>query len=157
MVNGEKSFKDCSLNVFLRDWMTCIVTPLTTRQAMALDWVPLMAGKVKINFDGASFGNLGPVGYGCVMQYSQGIVMLVKGGLIGRSDATQAELVGLLEGLCMLKMKSFKDCIIEGDPRTVISWGIGKRAGSWRFHHFTCEVRNVIGDLKATLQHVPRC
>lgn len=48
------------------------------------------------------------------MLNSQGGVLLVKGGPIGRSDANQVELASLLEGLCMLKTKDFRECIVGG-------------------------------------------
>lgn len=55
--------------------------------------------------------------------------MLAKGGPIGISDANYAKFIGLLEGLRMLKYKGFKDYIVEGDSKTVISWGKGIRVG----------------------------
>lgn len=36
-------------------------------------------GKVKVNFDGASFGNLGPTAFSCVVRDHQGRVVLVDG------------------------------------------------------------------------------
>lgn len=116
------------LNV--RDWVTCVSAAQGTKHTLSLDWVPLGRGKFKVNFDGASFGNPGPTGYGCVMQDSQGLVILVKGGPIGRSDATHADLIGLLEGLIMLREKGIQDCIVEGDSINVLRWGRGEN-GYW--------------------------
>lgn len=56
-------------------------------------------------FDGAPFGNLGPVGYGFVMRDSQGNVILAKGGPLGRGNAIQAEVMSFLKGLLLLKMR----------------------------------------------------
>lgn len=72
---------------------------------VGVDHFPL--GNVKINFDGASFGNTRLAGYGCVMCNSQGNIIMAKGGLIGQSDANHAELIGLLKGLRILKNKGF--------------------------------------------------
>lgn len=65
-----------------------------------------MVGPMKVNFDRASFRNPSPAGNGFVMRDSQGCVILVKGGPLGRGDAIQAKVVGLLEGRRMLKMKN---------------------------------------------------
>lgn len=90
---------------------------------MAMDWAPPPKGRVKVDFDGSSFGNSGPAGFGCVMRDSQGSILIAKGNSIGWSDANHVELIGLLEGWRMLKHKGYMDCIVEGDSKTVISWG----------------------------------
>lgn len=60
---------------------------------------------MKVNFDGASFGNPGPAAYGCVVTDSQGIIILAKGRPIGIADTLHAEMMGLLEVLHILKQK----------------------------------------------------
>lgn len=89
-----------------------------------------------MNFDGASFGNPGMAGYGCVIRDSQGAIILVKGGPIGISDANHAKTIGLLEALRMHKSGDHQDCYVEGDSMTVLGWGRGQTQGSWRlsFH-----------------------
>lgn len=42
-----------------------------------------MIAKVNLNFDGASFGNPSPPGYGCNMRDSNGSVICIKGGPLG--------------------------------------------------------------------------
>lgn len=71
----KDEFKSCNLNDIQRDWISCIsVSPCRTTP-FVLEWVPPPKGKVKINFYGASFGNLGPVGYGCLMRDPQGSII----------------------------------------------------------------------------------
>lgn len=49
------------------------------------------------------------------MRDSQCHILYVKRGLIGSSNATQAEIIGLSKGLRMLKSNRLKDCIVEGN------------------------------------------
>lgn len=55
-------------------WGSCITLYSSFGHEIHMDWVPLGEGILKINFDGASFGNPGPAGYGCIMRDSQGVV-----------------------------------------------------------------------------------
>lgn len=104
-----KGIKDCSMNDMIRNWVTCISISLHKKHALALEWVPPIGGMAQIDFDGASFGNPGLAGYGCVMHDSQGHIMLSKGVPIGIINANHVELIGLLEGLRMLESKGFKE------------------------------------------------
>lgn len=97
--------------------------PIQREIVVVGNWTPPLGGKVKINFDGVSFGNPGLTRYGCVMRYSQGIIIIAKGGPIGVGDSNKAETVGLLESLRIFKSAGYKDCTIEGDSKTAISWG----------------------------------
>lgn len=89
------------------------LTYLYTRGQSSSPWVPPLRGKFKVNFDGASFGNLGPTGYGCVVCDYQGSIVIAKGGPIGTADAIEAELMGLLVALCILKEKNLLECFME--------------------------------------------
>lgn len=76
---------------------------------------------------------------------------------LGRSDSNHAELVGLLEGLRVIKVKGLNDCIVKGDSRMVISWGVGKTGGFWWLHHVIyCEGMDLIGELHGVLHHILR-
>lgn len=72
------------------------------------------------------------------------------------SDATHAETLGLLEGLKLTRDKGVRDCILEGDSLSIISWGRGDCCGSWRLNHFIDKIKSLIKDLDADLHHVPR-
>lgn len=56
-------------------------------------------GMLKVNVDGASFGNSGPAGYDCVLQDSDGQILWVKASPIEVQNVTFAELIGMLEGM----------------------------------------------------------
>jgi len=121
----KKEFKSWNLNDMIRDWMSCILGSPYIVSSLVLDWISPLEGQVKINFDGASFGNLGPAGYGCLMRDSQGSIISIKGGPLRSCDANRAKLIGFFEGLKMLKSKGFFNCSVEGDSKTAISWGRG--------------------------------
>lgn len=106
------AFKGCSLNDMVREWITCISI------------LPPCERKFKVNFDGASFGNLGMAGFGCVMRYVMrdlhGCIILVKGGLLGICDANYAEIIGFLEALRMLNSGGYNGCFVEGDSMNAL-------------------------------------
>lgn len=151
-----KEFDNCSMNDRIRDWVLCILDSKGIKKDLFFDWVSSSIGRCKVNFDGASFGNLGPAGFECVMRDSQGLIIGVKGGPLGCQDAIYAETMGLLEGLKLAKDKGVRDYIIEGDSLTVISWGKGDKVGSWRLHHHFTKIKVLIMHLGAELRHVPR-
>lgn len=64
--------------------------------------------------------------------------------------------MGLLSSLGVVKDKGPQDCIVEGDSKTVISWGKGECEGSWRLHHFISEIKALTSLHKVTIQHIPR-
>lgn len=45
----KEEFKNCSMNLFMRDWVSCISASPRLVQAICGDWVPSMVGKVKVN------------------------------------------------------------------------------------------------------------
>lgn len=65
LVNEE--FVDFSLNDFLKNWSLCITSYSCHVSSSYPSWVPPLRGKVKINFDGASFSNPRLVVNGCVV------------------------------------------------------------------------------------------
>lgn len=91
-----KEFHDCSQNDFMRDWVACISMTYNPNDRQSKVWVPPLVGMLKLNFNGASFGNPGPTGFRCVIRDSHGVIIHVRYGPIGRNDSTKAELIGLL-------------------------------------------------------------
>lgn len=63
----KNEFSVFSMDDMMRDWATCISVPVYGKKEDHGVWTPREAGKVKINFDGASFGNPGMAGFWCVM------------------------------------------------------------------------------------------
>lgn len=98
--------------------------------SIALEWTPHLVGMLKVNVDGASFGNPGLAGYGCVLRDSDGQIIWVKAGPIGVWNAVFVEVMVMLKGLRLLKAKDLRDCVVEGDSMTMFSWENGGGCGS---------------------------
>lgn len=90
--------------------------------ALPMEWVPPSIGEVKIKFDGASFGNLGPVCFGCLMWGHHGSIIIAKGGPIGRTDANLVELIGLLVCGC-LRIRVLKSALWKEIPGLLSAGG----------------------------------
>lgn len=148
--------KSYSLNDMVRDWRTCISGGLGHPPPILGEWNPPPMRKYKINFDGSSFGNPGPASYGCIMRDHGGAICLVRGVSLGHCNTIEAELIGLLISLKLLKDKGHYDCIVEGDSKSVVSWGKGESLGSWRLRHFIHEIKHLALMLKAFILHVTR-
>lgn len=88
-------------------------------------WIPPLVGTLKLNFDGASKGNPGPVGFGCVIQdHDHNIIRALRGPL-KICDAITAKTTSLLMGLRELNHLGFYGCEVEGDSAVVVRWGNG--------------------------------
>ena len=83
-------------------------------------WDPPPTGFIKINFDGASKGNLGPAGYGVVIRSSKGEILALAVGYLGETTNNVAELMGLLQGLRHAATLARHKIILEGDSQIVI-------------------------------------
>lgn len=81
---------------------------------------------------------------------------MVKGGPISIGDSNMTEMIGLLERLRMSKARGHKDCIVEGDSKTAISWGKATTCGSWRLNHFIQEIRDLVMEVQACLRDIPQ-
>lgn len=150
-----KEFCGYSKNDMMRDWPSCLLGPCVPKLNIAIKWSPPSIGNLKVNVDGASFRNPGLARYGCVLQNSRGQILWVKAGPIGVQNALFTKLVGILEGLRLLKAMDLRGCIVEGDSMTTFSWGRGGRCHSWRLHHFIVEIRSLVKELDAVLSHIP--
>jgi ribonuclease HI len=62
-------------------------------------WCPPPIGFLKLNFDGASKGNPGPVGFGGVFRNNMGEIVCLYYGNIKHDSNNATELSGLLHGL----------------------------------------------------------
>ena len=83
-------------------------------------WMPPPEGFIKINFDGASKGNPGAAGYGLVFRNHKGHILIISAGSLGHSTNNNAELWGLLNGLCLARDHGFTKLIVEGDSQLII-------------------------------------
>lgn len=106
-------------------------------------WTPPPIDMVKLNFDGASKGNLGQAGYGGAFRGHDGNPIAIFMGSIGWDTNNSAELEGLWRGLILAHRNKLFPLIIEGDSQILIRIAIKLQNGSpvhkvsssWRMAH----------------------
>jgi ribonuclease HI len=64
-----------------------------------MTWQYPPQGFFKLNFDGASKGNLGPVGFGVVIRDNNGQIKYIMAGNLGWDSNNSVELWGLIRGI----------------------------------------------------------
>ena len=82
---------------------------------------PPPAGILKLNFHGASKGNLGEAGYGGIFRDHRGHPMLIYYGSIGWDTNNSAELEGLWQGMQLAHLHEYFPLKIEGDSQILIN------------------------------------
>ncbi|GLJ50209.1 hypothetical protein SUGI_1068690 [Cryptomeria japonica] len=80
----------------------------------APDWL-------KLNFDGASRGNLGSSGYGVVVHNNKGELIVGTFGKIGQATNNEAEILALIAGVNICITNKLSNITIEGDSLLVIN------------------------------------
>ena len=92
-------------------------------------WSPPPRLVFKLKFDGASRGNPGAAGYGGLCKNSQGRIIFIFMGTIGRDTNNPVALEGILQGLnCLVRSNNFL-AIIEGDSSIMIR--MARRFSIW--------------------------
>jgi ribonuclease HI len=89
-------------------------------------------GFIKLNFDGASKGNPGPVGFGAVLRDWTRQITYILVGHLGHDTNNSTELWGLLKGIQLAINLNINNLIIEGDSKVIPINGIAKISPSWR-------------------------
>lgn len=119
-------------------------------------WNPPPHGILKLSFDGASKGNLGPTGYGCAVWNHEGIIIKALCGPLVQCDSTMAEAQSLSTGLKELKKMRLRSYVIEGDLEVVICWSHGKECNAWHLCSLIYEIMEISSELEYSFHHVPR-
>jgi ribonuclease HI len=102
-----------------------IVGPSTTSRASVpiwVRWTPPIPGWIKLNTDGSSNGNLGPVGGGGVICDHEGNWLRGFARHIGSASSVVAELWALRDGLSLVIDMDFLIVLIEIDAFIVVSF-----------------------------------
>lgn len=110
-----KEFHGTPLSMFPCDWALALSWSSPKVRKVLLDWAPPRKGCFKLNFNGASKGNLGPMGFKCVLRDHLGKVIRVLYGPLGECDSTSAKVMGLFMGLRELKRLVVSRYLVEGD------------------------------------------
>ena len=96
--------------------------PTVRSEAKVVHWSPPSENQVKINFDGALFGESDSVGIGVVIWNSKGVVMAALSEKIVKPQATK--LAEILAAQCAVLFSRESGCynsVFEGDSSTVIN------------------------------------
>eukprot|EP00253_Pinus_taeda_P006750 PITA_06750 len=78
-------------------------------------------GGLKLNFDGASRGNLGSVGIGGVIRNQKGDILHIYYRALGESTNNEMEFAALEHGLRVAKSRNLHNLMVEGDSSLVIT------------------------------------
>jgi len=96
------------------------IPSLTTKNSPS-HWESPQDGYHKINFDGASKGNPGLVGFGAAIHNRKGEILLLTTRNLGYNTNNAAELWGLLKGIQGTKYQGIIFLIVEGDSHIIIN------------------------------------
>ncbi|GLJ53797.1 hypothetical protein SUGI_1148150 [Cryptomeria japonica] len=120
-------------------------------------WKPPPTGWVKLNFDGASKGNLGRARFGALIRNDCGRIICSVAGPYGTTSNNEVELKGLEEGLAMCVEKGMEKVIIEGDSQMILN-GISKgHFPNWRIQMWTHRIEQLLSSLvDYRMQHTYR-
>lgn len=155
-LKASPNFKDILLADFLRDWVTTIsCLSFQSKSPCISSWREPSNEILKLNFDGASKGNPGPAGFGCVICDHNGNISLVLSGLLEYCNSTRAETMGMLMGIRELKKLGASGAIIEGDSAVVIGWGNGKVCNSWELWNLVYEITKIASDIGCSFSLIP--
>lgn len=91
------------------------VTPLPRHENKHNTWWLPEQGTFKLNYDGATKGNLGPASFGGVFRNSKGDIIWIYDGNIGSSTNNSAELHALEHGITIVHDLNLSPLIVEGD------------------------------------------
>ncbi|XP_059073555.1 uncharacterized protein LOC131874279 [Cryptomeria japonica] len=120
-------------------------------------WHPPDEGWLKLNFDGASRGNLGQVGIGCVVHNWEGKEVASLASPVGIITNNWAELLALVEGFLLCRKLEAKCLDIEGDLAIIVN---ALRKGSipnWKLNTFLSKALDLCkGFDRFTVNHIYR-
>ena len=128
-------------------------------------WNPPRKDFLKLNFDGASKGNLGKVGYGSILHNNKGKMLGYGYGFLGIESNNAGEIEGLIQGLRMMLGECWLPAMVEGDLKVIIQMTkqlanrqtIDKVSLSWRLASRFETLRHlVLRNLVVSFHHVRR-
>ncbi|XP_059064688.1 uncharacterized protein LOC131856782 [Cryptomeria japonica] len=123
----------------------------------ACKWRSLERDLVKLNFDGASRGNPGPVGIDCYLHDEGGMELASLEKPIGFESNNKAEILALIEGLLLCQNRGIHKLAIERDSAIIIN---GLRKGSlpnWKLNALLSRALGLLKYFKKiTFNHIYR-
>lgn len=99
-------------------------------------WLPPPASKFKLNFDGASHGNLGKYAIGIVVSDEKAGIIKAQCQCIAYGTNNVAELHALSTGLDLLLSLHLLDVVIEGDSQVAFYMVTNHSSHSWHLKYW---------------------
>ena len=126
--------------------------------ARAARWTPPLSPHLKINFDGATFKELGCAGIGVVVQNSTGAVIgALSQRIMMPSFAAIVELLACRMALFFAKDLGVVQCIMEGDAEVIIKALRQKDSSHPEYGHVIQDVLFLASDFQSCcFYHVKR-
>lgn len=140
----KKGFNGLSIPTLTGDSRSCQKEKLrkeTQWCAPEKDWI-------KINFDGASSGNPGPSGIGCVIRDEYGTVLVDCAEFIGTTTNNVVEFCAALRGLELGREVGARKIHLEGDSLLTINAISQKCTPNWNLHKWLDQINLLIADLE---------
>jgi len=128
-------------------------------------WTAPPTHTFKLNFDGASKGNPGMVGFGGILRNHEGTPLQLYFGNIGWDTNNSAELEGLWQGLLLAWKHNFQPLEVEGDSQILINMAkhllngsqARKIATNWRLEARLEAIEQALHSNRAiTFNHIKR-
>ncbi|XP_057816798.2 uncharacterized protein LOC131030131 [Cryptomeria japonica] len=123
----------------------------------AYKWKVPKKGWAKLNFGGASRGNLGPAGIECYLHDDDGKELAKLAKPIGIESNNKADILALVEGLLLCQNRGISKLAIEGDSSIIIN---GLRKGflpNWKLNAILSRALSLLKDFKkTTFNHIYR-
>ena len=107
-------------------------------------WIPPPIGWTKLNFDGASRGNLGTIGIGCIINNDSGNWIAKRAKSIRSTTNNLAELKALQEGIQICLNLSISKLITKGDSQIVLNAIRKRETPNWVLNSKLEEVLNLL-------------
>ena len=121
-----------------------------------LRWLKPAPGRLKLNLDGSSLGNPGPVGGGGVLRDSSGNFIFGFSKFFGSCSNNEAELRAVVEGISICKHLGYDGIDIECDSNIVVSWIRSRICNLWYLWDFWDQLIDLLEGFDFSIHHFYR-
>ncbi|XP_042944711.1 uncharacterized protein LOC122278598 [Carya illinoinensis] len=136
--------------------LACPFIPISSKPIKLITWSPLDRGRIKLNVDDGSCGNLGAAGGGGILRDYKGDVI---GGFVhtyGHATNTIAECRAVYDGLWLCRQLNVWDVLVESDSVVIVGWLASGICKYWFLWNFWEEVKIMVRELNVRFRHIYR-
>lgn len=153
----EPCFKGVKVDDIIRN--SYIIIESSPLPMQVVHWWQLLGeNTLKLNFDGSSLGNPGPLGMGGTIYDASGTCIVAFSGPLGYGDPLNAKIKALLYGLRLIHSKGMvsHNIKVEGDSAIVIGWMAFRSNDLWKLSHIIKEAAFLASSLNISFKWIPR-